>query len=72
MWRPRGKIWFNAAGRWFVRGYCVKRMERVHGCTPLCPAGHLPHKGEIGRRQEPCPIGNTGDGRNGAPSILPP
>ncbi|PII39712.1 hypothetical protein T190_01585 [Sinorhizobium meliloti CCBAU 01290] len=21
------------------------------GDTPLCPAGHLPHKGEIGKKQ---------------------
>ncbi|AWM23954.1 hypothetical protein AOX55_0000675 [Sinorhizobium fredii CCBAU 25509] len=26
---------------------CAVRRQR---CTPLCPAGHLPHKGEIGQK----------------------
>ena len=31
--------------------------------APLCPAGHLPHLGEIGRPLLPCPFCNAGDWR---------
>ncbi|RWE17510.1 MAG: hypothetical protein EOS76_18590, partial [Mesorhizobium sp.] len=45
-----------------VRHRCLRcaSIVELHG-APLCPAGHLPHKGgdwQLGRRRHPCNVEN--------------
>nr|CAI0340428.1 hypothetical protein SHINE37_44296 [Rhizobiaceae bacterium] len=48
------------------------RSAAVARSTPLCPAGHLPLKGEIGKTRKPCLTGTAEGGRDGPPFNLPP